>query len=74
MRLLAAGAADGTLPPPARNDSPARDSTPRELRLFGAAVALRAGQPLRLARQSVALLAYIALAGPTTRTRVADVF
>ncbi len=61
MRLLAAGAADGALPPPARNDSPApaRDDAPRELRLFGAAVAL---------------LAYIALAGPTTRTRVADVF
>jgi DNA-binding SARP family transcriptional activator len=73
---LAAPVVDGTLPSPAMDKPPAiaPDDAPRELRLFGAAVALRAGQPLRLARKSVALLAYIALAGPTTRTRVADVF
>jgi DNA-binding SARP family transcriptional activator len=73
---LAAPGVDGTLPLHAMDRSPAiaPDDAPRALRLFGAAVALRAGQPLRLARKSVALLAYIALAGPTTRTRVADLF
>jgi DNA-binding SARP family transcriptional activator len=73
---LAAPGVDGTLPLPAMDRSPAiaLEDAPRALCLFGAAVALRAGQPLRLARKSVALLAYVALAGPTTRTRVADLF
>ncbi len=75
VRLATLGA-DGMLPLPAMDRSPvtALDGAPRGLRLFGAPVALRAGQPLRLARKSMALLAYVALAGPTTRTRVANVF
>ncbi len=52
--------------------------TPRsaraELRLFGAPQFLRGGAMCRLPRKSIAVLAYVALAGRATRAKLAGVF
>jgi DNA-binding SARP family transcriptional activator len=67
--------------PAAAMHSPEREpiptpTTPRavELRLFGAPQLLVDGAPSKLARKSIALLAYVAMAGRVTRAKLAGVF